>query len=153
MKKLLILVAMFFLLGACATTNVKPIDQKYHNIDHICIKENFRVAVTDFLDVVQNCLKDHNISSSVFIDTAQPHCEYFLHYIAWQTWDLATYMHHAELWLYKGEEEIGYGEYKLIGKGGFSLLKWDSVEFKIKPVIHEMLTGEKIKSEREIPKE
>jgi hypothetical protein len=39
-------------------------------------------------------------------------------------WDIAMYMHHAELHLYRGWTQIGYAEYHLKGEGGFSLMKW-----------------------------
>ena len=36
--------------------------------------------------------------------------DYHLNYIALKTWDMAMYMHHAELWRYRGLDNIAYAE-------------------------------------------
>jgi hypothetical protein len=68
-------------------------------------------------------------------------CEYNLTYTALKNWDMATYMHHAELWLYQDNENIAYTEYHLNGKGGLALNKWASVDSKMDPVINKLLSG------------
>ena len=44
----------------------------------------------------------------------------------------------AELKLYQNEVLIANAEYKLVGKGGLSLTKWQSVETKMTPVIDQL---------------
>ena len=49
-----------------------------------------------------------------------------------------SYMSWAELKLYQSGVLIANAEYKLVGKGGLSLTKWQSVETKMKPVIDQL---------------
>ena len=69
-----------------------------------------------------------------------PHCEYHLTYTALKQWDVAMYMHHAELRLYNGHDQIAYAEYHLNGGGGLALNKWASVDSKMDPVIDRLLS-------------
>ena len=73
-------------------------------VSHVCIEENPKVIVHDFLPVVQKGFKRHGITTEVYEKTMPNYCQYNLTYTALKTWDLAMYMHHAELWLYRGKK-------------------------------------------------
>lgn len=114
-------------------------------MNHVCIEKNDKVIVEEFLGVVQDRLHTHGVSSEIYVGTEPPaHCIYRMTYTALKTWDVATYLHHAEIRLYKGTSRIGQAEYHLKGKGGLALNKWASVESKMNPVIDDLLANLKI---------
>ena len=43
----------------------------------------------------------------------------------------------------KDGRQIGYAEYHLIGKGGYSMMKWQGVKTKMNPVIDALLQSYK----------
>jgi len=139
MKKFLVLV-IALLISACTQVQVRQVDPS-HQMHHVCIEHNPKVIVAEFLPAVQNGFQRHGITTEVYNGVKPAHCEYHLTYTALKTWDMAMYLHHAELWLYQGVNQIGYAEYHLEGKGGLDLSKWASVEEKMDPVIDQLLSG------------
>ncbi len=81
----------------------------------------------------------HGITTQVYLGNLPSACDYNLSYMCNQTWEMAMYMHHAELHLYQKYYQIGYAEYHLNGGGGLSLMKWQSAKTKMDPVIDELL--------------
>lgn len=94
------------------------------------------------MSVIRDGFKRNGIATQIYTGNLPSECEYHLSYYCERTWDLATYMHHAELRLYRGQAQIGYAEYHLNGGGGFSMMKWDSTKKKMDPVIDELLNGQ-----------
>ncbi|PTU31594.1 Sbal_3080 family lipoprotein [Stenotrophobium rhamnosiphilum] len=128
----------FAVTAGCTSVTVRPVDQSL-GIKHICIKENPKVQVNDFIEVIRDGFDRHGISSQVF-DSAQPqNCEYLLTYTALRSWDFSPYLSHAELRLEKDYKQVAYAEYHLKGKGGLSLTKWAGTKSKMDPVIDELL--------------
>lgn len=124
----------------CTSVEVKPIDSSA-NVKHVCIQENPNVKVPDFLPVLREGFERHGISTEVILSTGTvpKHCESVLTYIALQSWDVTTFLSHAELSLEKDGKQIATAKYHLTGKGGFSLMKWQSTKTKMDPVIDELL--------------
>jgi hypothetical protein len=137
MKVGLIIICIFTLAG-CTSIKVTPLDRSYE-LSHVCIENNEKVIVSDFVGVIEDSFKDHSISTELYSGETPVHCKYILKYTALQSWDMALYLSHAELRLFKGNTRIAYAEYHLRGKGGFSLVKWASVESKMKPVVDKLL--------------
>jgi hypothetical protein len=133
-----LVVALAFLLTACTSVQVRPPDPALA-IKHVCIQENPRVLVTDFVPVVRDGFDRHGISTEVYSGTKPANCEYVLTYTALRSWDFAPYLSHAELRLEKDGRQVAFAEYHLVGKGGFSLMKWQGTKAKIDPVIDELL--------------
>ncbi len=126
-------------IGGCTSIRVQPIDRTA-NLKHVCIKENPKVIVSDFLTVLRDGFDRHGISTEVYTDKAPERCEFILSYTALRSWDLAPYLSHAELRLENKEgRKIASAEYHLKGKGGFSLMKWQGTKTKMDPVIDELL--------------
>jgi hypothetical protein len=117
---------------------VRPVDTSV-KASHICIKENPRVWVSDFVRVLRDGFGRHGISTEVFSGTPPARCEYVLSYTALQLWDFAPYLSHAELRIEKGGRQVAYAEYHLRGKGGLSLMKWQGTRAKMDPLIDELL--------------
>jgi len=131
---------ILMLLGGCTQITVEPLSVSL-NVSHICIKENPKVIVPDFLSVVQKEINECGITTKVYKEvTANDGCSAILTYTARRSWDMGTYLSHAELIIEdEKRKQLSKAVYHLIGKGGFSLMKWQGVETKMKPVMDEML--------------
>lgn len=135
------LVIVFALLAAygCTAVKVRPVDTELQ-IENVCIEDGREMCFDgDMLGVIRDGFERHGITTQVYTGDLPPDCEYHLSYMCNQTWDLAMYLHHAELRLYRNNSQIGYAEYHLKGQGGFALTKWESTEIKMNPVIDELL--------------
>lgn len=141
MKKCALL-GIAVLLSACTAVDVKEVDSS-HKIDHVCIENNPKVIVADFVSTVEDVFQSHGITTEIYSGIIPTHCVFNLTYTALQSWDFSTYLSHAELRLFKGRERIGYAEYHLKGKGGFALNKWASVKSKMTPVVNQLLAQQK----------
>jgi hypothetical protein len=154
MKTLIGLVICCGVFTACTSVTVRRPDSNLA-IKHVCIQENPKVWVSDFLPVLKDGFTRHGIATTIYSGTTKPAgCEYFLSYTALQSWDFAPYLSHAELWLEKDGRQIGYAEYHLIGKGGFSLMKWEGTKAKMDPVIDELLQNRSetiVENQKELP--
>jgi hypothetical protein len=127
------------LLAGCTSIQVEPIAEPL-SPDAICIVENPKVIVGDFLSVVRNRIEDHGIRTAVYAAEPPPReCEYVLNYVALKRWDLATYLYHAELRLMREGRRVGYAEYHLRGGGGLYPLKWRGTKEKMRPVVDRLL--------------
>lgn len=125
----------------CTSIKVKPVDN-IADIEHVCIEDGEKTCFDgQMLNVISDGFQRHGISTEVYTDNLPPECEYHLSYYCERTWDMAMYLHHAELRLYRAKSQIGYAEYHLNGQGGFSLMKWQKTKTKINPVIDELLSG------------
>jgi len=138
MRKLALLLSAFTTIGGCTAITVDPVSPS-ENISHVCIKENPRVEVSDFLHVVRDGFERHGISSEVYTADPTENCEYLMTYTALRSWDFSPYLSHAELRMEKDGLRVAYGEFHLRGKGGLSLNKWADTQTKMDPVIDEML--------------
>jgi len=136
---IIFIVLLTIVLSGCTAIDVRKIDAR-HKISHVCIEENPKVIVPGFVAVVENGFVRHGISTEMYSGEMPSHCEYKLTYTALRSWDFVTYLSHAELRLYRGSERIGFGQFHLVGKGGFALTKWRGVKSKMDPVIDELLS-------------
>lgn len=141
MKNLLAILTLGVMAG-CTSVNIRPLSPEL-NINEICIEQNPKVIVGDFLPVVRDGFERHGLKTKIVNSPAPNECEYVLTYTALKTWDLGTYMHHAELRIEHGGRTVGFAEYHLTGKGGLSLMKWQSTKTKMDPVIDELLANAK----------
>jgi len=138
MDKVVKIIALTSFVTACTSIQVQPLTSGL-NIKKICIEENPRVIVSDFLSVVRNRIEYHGINTQLFENKIPKGCEYTMTYTALKNWDIGTYMHHAELRLEKNGQKVGYAEYHLKNKGGLSLLKWQGTKTKMQPVVDKLL--------------
>jgi len=125
------------MLAGCTSVQVNNVDTSQHDIDQVCIQKNPKVIVSDFLGVLQQGLMRHGIQSSVHDAPLPAHCSYRLEYTAERGWDLAPYLDHAEIYLYRDGGLIGSANYR--HSGGFGLNKWASTATKMNPVIDQLL--------------
>ena len=69
------------ILVACTSVTVRPVDHSL-GIRSVCIQENPRVQVSDFVSVIREGFNRHGIGSEVFSGTKPETCEYILTYTA-----------------------------------------------------------------------
>jgi hypothetical protein len=162
MKKFIAGLVVSLVISGCTSVTVKPLEASY-NVKHVCIKENPKVIVDDFLPVITDGLKRHNITSEFIAltnadkakiqeeETSLPDqyymdmtpvpdsCDFNLTYTARRSWDFVTYLTSADIAISDNKSRIAHANYHLRGKGGFSLLKWQGVKTKIDPVMDELL--------------
>jgi len=136
--KVLAVVPCAAVVLACTSITVRPIDAAAQ-LEHVCIQENPKVLVSDFVSVLRDGLSRHGISSETFTGSAPEGCAFILTYTAFRSWDFAPYLSHAELSLESGGQEVACGEYHLRDEGGLSLMKWQRAKTKMDPVLDELL--------------
>lgn len=132
------------LTSGCTAIKVEPVSTALE-LKHVCIEDGQQACFDgDMMNIIRDGFERHDINTQVYSGNVPSECEYHLSYMCERTWDMATYMHHAELRLYRGHEKIGYAEYRLKGGGGFSIMKWQSTKTKMDPVIDELLSSHPI---------
>ena len=141
MKKLFF-AALFLvlLLSACTSVKIKPLDSSLA-ITKVCVEENEKVIVPQFLEILRSGFDRHGLATEVFPEKAPAACQIVLTYTALRSWDFSPYLSHAELWLWDSNgKQVAYAEYHLRGRGGFALNKWASAKSKMDPVIDGLLS-------------
>jgi len=124
------------LLQGCNAVRVKEVSAK-EPIEHVCIEQNSRVTIVDFVDVMQEAFLKHGISSSVVSPPAR--CKYTATYTAQRTWNLGTFLSEAHVVIFRDGTPIAAANYHLRGKGGLTLTKFAATRSKILPVMDQML--------------
>ena len=134
---------ILFVLAAsgCTSINVRPVAPTA-NLQQVCIVNNPKVIVSDFISVLQDGFSRHNIATSIVESSEAESCHVTLTYTALRSWDFKPYISHAELRLWRDGKQIGAADYHLKGKGGFALTKWGSTKEKMDPVIDRLLTDQ-----------
>ncbi|HEU0152504.1 MAG TPA: Sbal_3080 family lipoprotein [Arenimonas sp.] len=127
------------LLAGCTTVQVSQVDTRQHAIDRVCIERNTKVAVNDFLPVLEQGFMRHGIATEVHDAPLPERCEYTLYYTAERGWDVTPYLDFAVLRLSRKGTTIGTANYR--HSGGFGLNKWAGTASKMDPVIDQLLTG------------
>ena len=113
MKKILVLTALL-LLEACASpvTKVEPVPAT-ETISQLCIQENKKVFMDDFLPEVRRQIEERNIKTE--IQNPESQCKYIMTYDAQWSWDwfwtFSVYLSMAEFSVIKDNHQIGMASY------------------------------------------
>ena len=130
---------VWVLFSGCTATDIKKLDAS-HQVTHVYIRENPKVKVPDFVEVVREGFSNHGISTEMIPpEKPSPQDAYIMTYTARRSWDFARYLSIAQLDIEQNGEMVAQAKYWLRGKGGFSLFKWQGVRTKMMPVIDELL--------------
>ena len=131
-----VIVSMLMFSG-CTSHKIEPVD-KEHNLEFVCIENNPKVIVTDYVPAVEDVLHEYGIATSLYTEDTMPeYCAVKMKYTVLRNWDLATYIKYADVHLYKNGARIGYAQYT--NGGGFDFDKWGSAKEKMTPVLEKML--------------
>ena len=131
--------ACLVLAGApgCTSMTVRPVESR-NEMQCACILEDPKVQVSDFLPVLRDGLSRQKIRSYLYSDSPPPDCDVIISYTALRSWGLTPYLSHAEIRVERDGMQVGYEEFYLRGKGGYSLYKWQSTKTKMDPVIDQL---------------
>jgi len=140
----LLLLATVTLLSGCTATRVTPLKAA---ADQMCIEENPKVQVSDFVPVLQEGFARHGIQTQIYSKIPRADCPYVVTYTARRSWDMAPYLSTAEITILGPRRQtLAKANYHLRGKGGLSLMKWQGTKSKIDPVIDELLASAQLSS-------
>ncbi|MGG2395521.1 Sbal_3080 family lipoprotein [Pseudomonas sp. SH1-B] len=127
------------MLVGCTATQVTPLQNA---ADQMCIEENPKVQISDFVPVLQEGFARHGIETQLYAKIPREQCAYVVTYTARRSWDMAPYLSTAEIVILGPRRQtLAKANYHLRGKGGLSLMKWQGTKSKIDPVIDELLAG------------
>jgi len=133
-------ILVVILFSGCSTMKVTQIDKK-HKLEYLCIEDNPKVKVNDFIPVIEKKFHSYGIATDIYAKNRIPeYCNVKMEYTALRSWDIGTYLSFAEVNLYKDGKSVGHAEYGMTGKGGLDLSKWASVKSKMTPVIEKLLS-------------
>ena len=131
------LMTALLMLAGCTSSQVQPLRVA---TERICVLENPKVLVDDFVEVVREGFSRHGITTQVYQQIPHAQCPYVLTYSALRSWDFAPYLSVAELTILGPQrQKVASAQYRLRGKGGLSLMKWQGTRSKIAPLIDELL--------------
>lgn len=136
--KLKALLLVLLAASGCTSVNVKPV-AKSAALQQVCIINNPKVIVSDFIPVLRDGFSRHGIATSIVEQSQSNTCDVTLTYTALRSWDFKPYLSHAELRLWRAGNQIGSAIYHLKGGGGFALNKWASTKTKMDPVVDQLL--------------
>lgn len=132
-------------LAACTSVRVTPLQSAPTTM---CIEENPKVMVSDFVPVLQQGFARHGITTQQYSTIPWDQCPYVVRYTARRSWDMAPYMSSAELTILGPRRQtLATAAYHLRGKGGLSLMKWQGTKSKMDPVIDELLSNTQLIAE------
>lgn len=136
------LAALLLALSACTSVDVTPLQNKPSSL---CIEENPKVMVRDFVPVLQEGFSRHGIATQLYAQIPRAECPYMLTYTARRTWDMTPYLSSAQLTILGPRRQVmAKANYHLRGKGGLSLMKWQGTKSKMDPVIDALLSAAKM---------
>ena len=125
-------------LVACNSIDVAPVKAEKNPLTKVCIQENPKVKVADFVSVLQQKFDQRGIETVVYRSAMPSSCNYQLTYTALRSWDFAPYLAYAEIRLRKDGRLIGKVDYN--HNNGLSLMKWEGTNAKIGPLLDQMLS-------------
>lgn len=129
------------LVTACTSVSVQPVPEQAYMMG-VCIRENDKVKVEDFLGVLRDGFERHGILTKVYRSDVPPSdCDFLVSYTATRKWDFTDYLAHAEIRIERAGRKVAAAEYHLRAGGGLTLTKFASTKSKIDPVIDALLGG------------
>lgn len=135
---LLLFVSALALFSGCTAINVEPLPAGVRTVH---IRDNPRVTVPEFVDVMKDGFYRHGIAVQVLPAGASAGDFYVVDYTARRTWDVVTFLSEADITITHRGDRVGHAQYYLRGKGGFALTKYQDVDTKINPVMDELLSN------------
>ena len=121
-------------LVGCTAVSVQPVAGLDKSAT-VCIVQNPKVLVRDFISVVERRFAYHGIKTRLVNDLTD--CTYTMDYTAERSWDFKPYLDYALLNLRHEGVLMGSAEYR--NRGGLTFTKYAGTASKLNPVIDELL--------------
>ena len=148
-KCIALLGASLLCLGGCTAIQVQPLTRAPAQL---CIEENPKVEVDDFVTVLQEGFARHGIEARLQRSPSVSSCPYLVTYTARRSWDIVTYLSFAELSVLDEQRRtVATAHYHLRNKGGLSLMKWAGTRSKMEPVLAQLLGQVQIQPAAPVP--
>ena len=139
MHRCLSVFACLLVLAGCTAIQVQPLSRSELTTPHVCIEDNPKVLLADFLPVLQHGFEQHGITTELFQNKAPDSCPAVVTYTARQSWDMVRFLSKAEVWISRDGRQIAHAEYHLRGGGGYALTKYEHTATKMRPVMAQLL--------------
>lgn len=136
LPRLLSLSIAIAVLSACSSLSVQELPKQHLAINHICIVDNPKVTITEFVPALQARLNHHGIGNTVINPKDEGQCTHTLKYVARRSWDFTTYLSEVDLKLFEHQKQIAFVSFK---QGSGSLAKWGGTADKLNPLVDKML--------------
>jgi hypothetical protein len=120
----------------CTSVTVAPLEP---GVKEVLVRENPKVSMDGFLPYVRKNFESRGIPTRVIKESDAAGDAYVVTYTALRSWDITTYLSYAEFWIHHRSDLVGHAQYRLRGKGGLALTKFQHVETKLDPVFDELL--------------
>lgn len=126
------------LFAGCTVIETDPLAYD-PNLGTLKIKNNPKVIVPDFLDVMHANMSERGIKYQMVGETYAPkQDEYVVTYNALRSWDFVAYLTVADVWIHKNDKQVAKGHFHLENKGGLTFSKFDDNDEKLKPMYDEL---------------
>jgi len=135
--KITALVLLTAFISGCTSVQVRPVEASKYPIKLVYIQQNPKVAVEDFLRVVEDAFQRHGIETKIITGEPPAESAYLLTYTAKRGWDITFYLKHAELRLKQGTKQVATATYH--HRAWFGLNKYAGTQSKMNPVIDQLL--------------
>ena len=134
---LLCMLVVFALVG-CTSIQVQHTATPIKT-DRIYIRNNPKVTVPGFEDIIRDAVARRGLPNEVVSLQADLRDKYVITYTGLRSWDIVTYLSHAEFRLEKNGTVLSSAIFHLNGKGGYALTKYRGTKTKLDPVLDELL--------------
>jgi hypothetical protein len=136
--KVLLAMSLCASFAGCAAVKVTPVNPS-HRIEHICIQENRKVQVDEFVVVMQEGFQKHGITSELISGLIPKDCVYSASYIALRSWEGRVYFSQAQIDLQRDGQTIASASLDL--KNGSSRARDRKADIRTKmiPIIDTLL--------------
>lgn len=118
---LIVFVVAIMASGCAVKIRVKPLSVSPSDIGLLCIRQNPRVQMADFMPAMRSLFKDYGVETKVYDGDLPKECRFHAEYTANWRWDMAMYLQYAEIRMYDGGNLIGTAEHDArMGGGSFN---------------------------------
>jgi hypothetical protein len=142
--------SLFLLLSGCAIHSVATALNPGLASGELCIHENPRVIIGDFLPAVESAARRHGFDVRVFRNVPAS-CRVVIEYDGHQKWDFTNFMNKAEIKVFDRGVLVAEASYStsngVFGGGGLNGEKWRSTKYKLDPLLDRIFSNYPLRAE------
>ncbi len=132
------LILIVWILGGCTNIQVQTL---HESPELVCIQNNPKVIVKDFLPAVINEFQSRGIETYVYDGHIPPDdCNYIMTYTARRAWDMTLFMHTADIYINNTKGELVAKAHYDCGSG-LNMNKYKSTETKVNMMMQDLFSN------------